>query len=295
LFEKLKNNKFAIVMLNYITTEETKEALNSAISFYPALRILVVDNGSPGESFSEMMASYSHPVTSLKLDENLGFARGMNKGISCLRKEGFSKIICASSDVLFVDDQSLFHLSEALDRENAGVAGPAIITPKGRNQSPMLRERPLPGEAVKMVRYYSRARIYSRYILNRFVLSPLKKKFRKPKGVEEANTSYRSAGGNLATERVYVLNGALFALGPAFFENYEGLDPHTFLYGEELILGEMSYRVGLDSLYVPSSVVYHKEDRTSSKVWGSEDRVKPGMIAAESIKHWYFCHYLDSR
>lgn len=289
----MKPDEAGLVVLNYITVQETREVLDSALSFYPGLRTIVVDNGSPGIEFSEMMKKYPSNVSSLKLDSNLGFARGLNEGISALRREGYGTVICSSSDILFFDGEVVPLLAGILGSGGVAVAGPSVITPKWRDQSPLLRERPDMVKAKKMVGYYGYGRIISRYALNRFVLGPIKKRFRKPKEVKDLSLP-RYSSGRRDTEFVYAINGAFFALGPRFFEYFKGLDPHTFLYGEELILGEMVYRAGLKTAYVPSAAVFHKEDRTSSVVWGSEDRIKPAMIASESIRHWYEEHYLPA-
>lgn len=282
----------AIVILNYLTVEDTREAIDSLLLFYPGARLLVVDNGSPGDDFSELMKEYRYPVTCLCLSKNLGFAGGLNEGISLLRREGYDTIICCSNDIVFLEGKSLHALIRALSADNVAVAGPAVITPKGKSQSPLLRKRPDCLEAEKMVRYYDRRRIISRLVLNRFLLSPLKKTFRRARKPEDLDFSKMETATE-ASEDVYAINGAIFALGPRFFSHYDRLDPHTFLFGEELILGEMVFKAGLKTVYIPDSIVFHKEDRTSNMVWGSEDRLEPALIAAKSIRHWHQEHYLE--
>lgn len=279
----------AAVVLHYRTTRETLDFLKSVENNSAGLRVLVVDNGSPQNDLEPLMREFPPTTSLLRLPRNLGFAGGLNAGIRMLRKEGYTSVICSNNDILLLDRDSLDLLVRPLVEESCPVTGPAILTPKGRNQNPLLDMRPGPEKAEEMVRYYGVSRIWSRYLLNRFLLSPLKRRFRKKKQAEDVAFTWKGGG---EKQKVYALNGAFFALGPAFFSCYEGLDPHTFLYGEELILAEMVYRMGGKMAYVPAAKVFHKEDKTSDLVWGGEDRIQPSLFARESITHWYNEHYL---
>lgn len=286
----MRDADFALVVLHYRTTNETADFLSSAEKYYPGLRILVVDNGSPENDLEPLKKCSPGTTSFLRLPENRGFARGMNAGITFLRKEGYSTIICSTNDVLLLDSDSLPLLISPLLEGGIAVSGPRILTPKGRNQNPLLAARPDLAEAKKMVRYYSLGNIWSRYLLNRYLLSPLKKRFRKKRPPEAFLSETEKKEGK--RECFYALNGAFFVLGPGFFEGFEGLDPRTFLYGEELILAEMVHQADMKMAYVPSARVFHKEDKTSDLVWGGEDRIQPALYARESIRYWYNELYL---
>jgi len=287
----VRTGEYALVVLHYRTTEETLSFLQSVNEYHPGLRVLVVDNGSPENDFETFMSQFPSAIGLLQLSENVGFAGGLNAGIRKLREEGYSTVICSNNDILFLDRESIDILIKPLTEQNCPVSGPAILTPKGRNQNPLLKTRPDGERAEKMVKYYGIGRIWSRYLLNHFILSPLKRRFRKKRKPEELLLDQKSVEPD---QEVYALNGAFFALGPAFFEHYSGLDPHTFLFAEELILAEMVYRIGKKMIYVPAARVFHKEDKTSNLVWGGEDSIKPSLYARDSIKHWYDKHYLPS-
>lgn len=283
--------KIGVLVLHYITTNETVEFLKSVREFYPDMQVLIVDNGSPEDDLQLKISEFSDMARCLRLPENLGFAKGLNAGISLLRREGCSVIFCSNNDILFLDSMVLDLLTKPLIQSGYPVSGPAIMTPKGRNQNPLLLKRPDQEEAKKMVKYYSLGRIWSRYLLNRFVLSPLKRRFRKHRQSSEVLCHWKQTETN---EEVYALNGAFFALGPAFFALYEGLDPSTFLYGEELILAEMVHITGAKMLYVQDAKIFHKEDKTSNLVWGGEDRIQPALYSRESICYWYRHHFLKN-
>lgn len=283
------NKEIAIAVLHYKTAEETREFLISAKRFFPGIRILVIDNGSIQKGANPFSDLCSDMVTVFYTGENLGFARGFNRGLTVLRKEGYKNIICSNNDILFKSDQTIPSLLKILEDKNVGAAGPSIISLKGRDQNPLLKKRPSPQEAQHMVDYYSDFNIWSRYILNRYILSPIKRIIRRNKTVTVSDCAAKTQ-----SQMVYALNGAFFVLGEPFFERYKELDPHTFLYAEELILGEMLYKANLQACYDPSSAVLHKEDRTTSLIYGGEDRIAPAKIAQASIRHWYCEHYNKS-
>lgn len=287
----MRTGECALVVLHYRTTGETVAFLQSVNEYRPGLRVLVVDNGSPENDLETLMPQFPSTIGLLRLPENVGFAGGLNAGIMKLREEGYPIVICSNNDVLFLDRESIDHLTKPLKVQDCPVTGPAILTPKGRNQNPLLKMRPDAERAEKMVQYYGVGRIWSRYLLNHFILSPLKRRFRKKKKPDDFFLAQKNSESD---QEVYALNGAFFALGPAFFEHYSGLDPHTFLFAEELILAEMVYQIGKKMIYVPTARVFHKEDKTSNLVWGGEDSIKPSLYARDSITHWYKKHYLPS-
>lgn len=283
-------HKLGIIVLNYQTSDETIHFLESAYKFYGDLRIVVIDNGSSQENKGKLLNSLIKKNTSfLYLENNLGYARGLNAGIQQLRSEGYLFIACSNNDILFLDDLSLHVLAESLSDESVAISGPRILTPKGRNQNPMLSDRPNRSRAQHMLNYYSYPNIVSRLLFNRFILNPIKRQIRKNKKTYGTTTQFTQNN-----RYVYALNGAFFILGPRFFEYYNELDPHTFLYAEELILAEMAYKIDLKMLYVPNAQLFHKEDQTSNAIWGGEDRLRPSFIARESMQHWYYHHYLKT-
>lgn len=283
-------HKLGIAVLNYQTSDETIQFLESAYKFYGDLRIVVIDNGSSQENKEKLQNSLIKKNTSfLYLENNLGYANGLNAGVQQLRSEGYSFIACSNNDILFLDDSSLHVLTENLSDKSVAISGPRILTPKGRNQNPMLVDRPNHSRAKHMLNYYSYPNIVSRFLFNRFILNPIKKQIRKNKRIRNMATQFIKNN-----QYVYALNGAFFILGPHFFEYYNELDPHTFLYAEELILAEMVYKINLKMLYAPSAQLFHKEDQTSNMIWGGEDRLKPSFITRESMRHWYYHHYVKA-
>ena len=89
--------KVGVVVLNFINYEETIQCVESIIIQKNVdLDIVVVDNGSPNESYKNLVLKYSENelVNILKNNSNLGYARGNNVGINFLRSRGVS-IYCS--------------------------------------------------------------------------------------------------------------------------------------------------------------------------------------------------------
>ena len=53
-----------------------------------------------------------------------------------------------------------------------------------------------------------------------------------------------------------------------------GLYGGTFLYYEEVILGIIFEKAGLDMLYIPDFSIYHKEDQSSIQSFNNDDLVR---------------------
>lgn len=292
-----------VVVLNYITHEETKEMIDSLKHHYPEVRTVIVDNGSPDyvvEKLHEYSRLYDN-VSVLPLKENLGFAKGNNAGIKLLREEGYKYICCSNSDIVIPEKGVLESLKAHLIDNEAAIAGPRVIGGRGREQNPLRINRPNPAQAKKHLRkhYLYNVIITKRVVkvtkkVKKFIKIKIKKllinlfpKFIKPKNSihEESIKSH--------TQYVYALRGAFIMLGALFFEYYDGFDERTFLYNEENILGEMLLVHHLKTIYVLEFRVYHKESKTIKLVFSKNWKMRH-RYARESAKHWYYNYYLKN-
>lgn len=279
-------SKIGLIILNYQTVEDTIECLNSVRKYYENLTIVVVDNHSLKEKM-DVLSAYlekSENISLLKLDQNYGFAKGFNKGISFLRERGFSYIVCSNNDILFQSDGILESLLETQCNYNAAILGPSIYNLIGVNQNPCFTNRLAKMDAQFLLFQTSLPVILLKLLLPSSVLSYLDKK------VQKRQNSGACALPKNAPCEVYSLHGAFMLFAPPFFEKNDGFDEYTFLYGEELILSEMMFRQGLSEYYDPRVRILHKEDKTSDFVWGGQKKLEPYLIARRSMKYWY-SHY----
>lgn len=284
----------AIVTLNYLAAEETRELLESALENFPGARVIVVDNGSPEpvrEKLKQTVALHGNARLEL-LPGNLGFARGFNHGIAAARKEGFRFVAVSNNDVLFNDKRLFDSLRNTYGETSCAVVGPRILSADGFDQNPFMFSRPSARKAKAM---------YRKAFYWNFLKIPVLKVF--PGGVfryararkwRRENTRTCALLQESGKTQVYALHGAFMFFTPRFFEHYQGFYDGTFLFGEEMILAEMLYQKSLKSFLDSNVSVLHKEDRTSRLIWGNQVQLEPLMHARRSAAIWYKDFYLNS-
>ena len=117
----------AVVVLNWNQEEDTFACLASLRAVnYPALRVILVDNGSTRESVNRLEHHFSE-VEIVRLGHNVGFAAGNNIGIERALDQGASHVLLLNNDTL-VDSEFLTPLLEGLGTSGVGVVGPKIFS-----------------------------------------------------------------------------------------------------------------------------------------------------------------------
>jgi GT2 family glycosyltransferase len=291
------------VVLNYLTHEDTKGMIDSLQKYYPGVRTVIVDNGSP-EHVVEKLYQYSglyNNVSILPLKENLGFAKGNNAGIRFLREEGYSYICCSNNDIIIPGKGVLESLkSNLLDTATNAIAGPRIMGRNGRDQNPLIVNRPDALTAKMMMRKYDLDKVIKKKIvrttrrLKKLIIKAIYKNAKRKNIItQKSDKSAKPITLNPQKQFVYALHGSFLMMGGLFFKYCSGFDEKTFLYGEEHILAEMLLLHNLKAVYVPSDYVIHKEDKTSDLLWGDKSKNMQSRYKRHSIKHWYFNYYRD--
>lgn len=115
-----------VVVLNWNRPEDTRLCVESLqVSDYPALRILVVDNGSDENKYEELCAAV-RGVEVVRSEDNLGFAAGNNIGIRHALERDADYVLLVNNDTV-IDPKMVGMLVEVMERDSAfGVAGPII-------------------------------------------------------------------------------------------------------------------------------------------------------------------------
>lgn len=114
------------VIVNYNRPNDTIECIRSLrCSQYPALQILVVDNGSSDNSI-ERFQSECGDVELLATKHNLGFTGGNNKGIEYSFPKEPTFILLLNNDTL-VEPDFLGHLVAALEGNKDAAAASATV------------------------------------------------------------------------------------------------------------------------------------------------------------------------
>lgn len=112
------------VVLNYNGRELTLQTLASLLaSDYPAMRVLVVDNGSTDGSVEAVTGRFP-TVEILRTEANLGISGGLNLGIREGFRRGFAFLMLCNNDIEVAPDMVSCLVGAAAAAPGAGCLGP---------------------------------------------------------------------------------------------------------------------------------------------------------------------------
>lgn len=213
------------VILNYDTTEDTVACVRSLQrAEYAALRILVVDNASPGDAQGRLQREL--PGVEVRgTGGNLGYTGGINAGFRMALERPCDYLLALNPDTE-VDPGFLGPLVDALEREpRAAIAGGTIYA----HHDPTLV-------------WYAGGRL----VPWRGLAVHLRKGERIERAALREPREVSFVTGCLALHRVSLLP----AVGAQ--------DERFFLYLDDVELSARVRRLGYRLLYVPRAVVFHK-------------------------------------
>lgn len=261
--------KIGIVILNYLAYQDTIECTNSILEqTFQNFEIVIIDNCSPNESFEKIFSFYdgNERIQVVRLEENVGFAKGNNYGISILKEKGIYNIFVVNGDTVFTERDFLSKISGMKFDENIAMVGTRILTKEGMNQNP---------EKVIITNKKKLDKVSFEYKLTYFFLKikalGIIRKIFFPEIIQEHK--------NLDDNNVKVLNplenklhGSAIFFTENYLKNYCGFYPDTFLYLEEEILALICRKNDLRQMYVPSCSIYHKEDVSTTLLLGNNGK-----------------------
>lgn len=279
------------VILHYITLDDTVECVESIRSKCKKekYKIIVVDNASPNGSGLELKKRYgkAKDVDLVLLEENLGFAKGNNSGIT-FAKEKYTPdfIVVMNNDVVLLQEDTISIIREEYLKSNFSVLGPMIYTADGRCDDNPGRNSLMSVEEIDNVISENKKSIFlcKWHLWKAYrLLEIIKKKI--------IHTKAENIGVDGCTHKKYLsrseniqLHGCFLCFSKNYFEHYDGFFPNTFLYMEEDILFYLTQKENLTTVYTPELKIYHKEDSASKAKWTSdkERAVKKAQFVLES-------------
>lgn len=216
------NKELDVIVVTHQSYDVIDACLESLSSIQPRPHIVVVDSGSTDQTVPHLREA--HPeIEVIDLGENVGFARGVNVGIS--RTRGRNLLLLNPDAVLMAG--ALDRLVTTLDRNpTAAAVGPRILDAAGHAQHSGQRFPSLKGEL---------ARTWERVA--------------RPLGIWTPATS-RSG-------EVDWISGACFLMRRAAIEEVGQLDERFFLYFEETDWCLRAHSKGWTVLYEPAAEVLH--------------------------------------
>jgi GT2 family glycosyltransferase len=114
------------IVLNWCNEDETAACLESlAACNYPALTVVLVDNGSPDGSGDRLRTRFPH-VEYLQTGTNLGYAGGNNRGFDAARAIGADYVLVLNNDTV-LDALCIDLLVRAAEETGAAVVAPQIM------------------------------------------------------------------------------------------------------------------------------------------------------------------------
>ncbi len=119
-----------VVVLNWNCWESTLVSVDSVLrQDYPALRVLVIDNGSSDGSVAHLEAIKDDRVELQKLPTNRGYAGGCNAGFKHALETGAEYVWLVNSDVVVDDIHTLRSLVALIESDpQIGLVGPRLVS-----------------------------------------------------------------------------------------------------------------------------------------------------------------------
>ncbi|MBD5536386.1 MAG: glycosyltransferase family 2 protein [Lachnospiraceae bacterium] len=294
----MKNIYF--IILNYNTTEETKNCIESIRRLDGAefrKKIVLIDNCSKSNSYRELEESYCNDrdIFMYRMGENLGFSKANNYGYSVVREMGDADfcIVC-NSDILFLQSDFLMRLDQEYEKSHFHICGPDIYYYKVRQNSMSQRHQsPMYPFGWK-----------KRYVEAYFLYNELRYK----RLCEEKYTVFKEITVRIRwsywrciekiTNKLYYnykkkrhenvpLHGSCIIVSSLFLIKEKKLFlPETKFYGEEWLLYLRSKKNNYKVIYNPEMVVEHLNGRATAAIKSSKEgdlfRYQNYMIAART-------------
>lgn len=241
----------SIIIVNYNTRERTLECLRS-ITASPSLdlEVIVVDNGShDGSAEAFLGADLAHRTAVIAAGDNLGFARGVNLGVS----HAHGDFILLLNPDTTVRPGTIEHLvSFASAHPHHGVYGGRTLRPDGT-----LDPSSCWGEMT----------LWSLICFATLASTTFKGSFLDPEslGRWERDT----------VREVPIITGCLLLTARDVWDHLGGMDERYFLYGEDAAFSSEARRLGYRPVVVPEAVIVHDVGAST----GSTGR-KRGMVMA---------------
>lgn len=258
--------KIVYVILHYLIAVETIACIESLLknACYEQDAIIVVDNHSANGSIEQIERQYgqNEGIHILKLEQNLGFARGNNAGFQYAKHQLQADfIVLLNNDTEINQPEFREQLLVSYQQEPFDVMGPDIITLDGQHQNPKASTGytadalELKITRVRRDLFLNRTRLYQLLIW----LDQIKRSNKATAEKKKKDSPYSPP----SKAHNVVLHGSCLIFAPDYVRRYNGLFSQTFLYCEEEILWQIAQIERLKLIFNPNLQILHKEDRST--------------------------------
>lgn len=240
--------KIYVQILNYQGWEETIVCVENLLEQIQIdLHILIIDNASPDGSYQQLESHFlNHPQVSLiQSDQNGGYAKGNNAGLAFLRGQAFDFLVISNNDIRLADQSLLSALANQYPNlPDVAFLAPAMYVNGQEDQK---------HQAWRLPSFKDE------------VMASLRILYFIGKHLTQTNR-YRFPAAATAPQKVDCLSGSFFMGRKALFYELGGFDEHTFLYGEETILGHKVKAMGRQNYLWRVKHYHHIQGSTTRRL-----------------------------
>ncbi len=228
--------KHAVVLVNYGSCDDTLAAIASIKKTKDVPHIIVIDNGSDA-IVVDQLRSLGNSIELLTSDVNLGFSGANNLGIKRALRLGAQVIYLLNNDTL-VDPNLFFRAYRSVAGKNRLVGG-KIYYAKGYEYDSGQKNQ---GNILWYAGgYYDPAMAVARHT-----------------GVDEVDRGQYDK-----SRQVDFVTGCFMAIPRTVIKKIGYLDESLFLYLEDTEYCLRAKQFGIDIIYNPSLIIYHKNSSSS--------------------------------
>jgi N-acetylglucosaminyl-diphospho-decaprenol L-rhamnosyltransferase len=236
----------AAVLLNWNQTEITLRSVRSLIDDgMPPDRIVVVDNASEPGAWHQLRDALPDCYL-VRLDQNIGFARGANIGAGVLAAD---YLFLVNNDAFVHRPGSLTRLVRALHRDGVGIVVPRVL-----NEDLSLQPNVIP--FLRPLVAVLRASGLSRLVPNRL----------QPKWATHWDHS--------ESRSIDAANGAVMVLRGKVWNQLGGLTERAFMYAEDIDLFWRVRALGWGAWFEADAEFVHLGNTTSGTQWSLAQRAE---------------------
>ncbi|MGE4345521.1 MAG: glycosyltransferase [Geoalkalibacter sp.] len=243
--------KIAVIIINYNGWRHTLNCLDSIANSAKNkdfIKIFLVDNNSSDDSRTQIR-SYLSTKNTLSVDfilsdENRGFSAGNNLGVEKALNEDFDAIMLLNNDTII--ERNIFAIALQFFDEYPDCMVIAGNTKRLDGSRELTCTRAKPSFGNMLFLYHTP-----------FWNKPWFPGFKRHYMLDQDFTR---------PFPVYAGSGACLVFRRDFFEKAGLFDEHTFLFAEELIIGEICARLGFKSYSVPRVTVIHLSGQSTKTV-----------------------------
>lgn len=261
------NFDVSVIIVNWNAGKYFQETIEKLVEKTKDIsyELIVVDNNSnkDEESFLyiQNVLSKWNNFTFIKADENLGFAKANNIGMTISKGRN---LLILNPDVVF-HNNIIKILSDYLDNnDDVGMVGPKVLNYDGSFQQPCLRGKPYPKDTL-------------------FHIVGLAKAF--PKNDYFNGYAMWNADRDKINE-CWALSGCCMMVKKSLFDQIGGMDEQFFMYQEETDWGIRTKNVDKKVVYNPNAVVTHYQGVTTKKI-----QTKSVLIFTQSMMKFFKKHF----